>query len=66
MTRYVLSQTVGRPSRWSVLAEGSTQVAANQLPYDVACAIARHLNGQDPEPGDITALVTFALDTVFS
>lgn len=30
-------------------------------PYAVACAVARHLNGQSPEAGDIEALVCFSL-----
>lgn len=65
MSRYVLSPTEARPNRWCVHPEGAPLIIAKDVPYEVACAIARHLNGQNPEPGDTAALVNFTLDRVF-
>ena len=35
---------------------------AKHVPYAVAVALARHLNAQDAETGDVAALVGFILD----
>lgn len=67
--RYEVLQSEGRsvsplltsPNRWGVRAEGETHRLVSNAPYQVACAIARHLNGQNPESGDIEALVCYSL-----
>lgn len=48
-------------NRWCVRTEGETHRLVSNAPYEVACAIARHLNGQNPESGDIQALVCYSL-----
>lgn len=53
---------VGSPDRWCVRPEGCCMNVAKHVPYTVASALARHLNAQDPEPGDVAALVGFILD----
>jgi hypothetical protein len=47
--------------RWNVRREGGESPLITNAPYEVACAIARHLNGQDAESGDIEALVCYSL-----
>ncbi|MBL0313900.1 MAG: hypothetical protein IPP78_14600 [Holophagaceae bacterium] len=57
--RYAVTQGSGRG--WSVHPEGEAGNLVKHVPYALACAIARHLNGHDPEAGDYEALVSFAL-----
>ncbi len=49
-------------TRWIVRQLGCNEPLLRMASYIVACAIARHLNAQDPEPGDIEALVSFAME----
>lgn len=53
---------VGGSDRWCVHPEGCASNVAKHVPYTVAVALARHLNGQDAEAGDVAALVGFILD----
>lgn len=48
--------------QWQVQKVGGDQVLLKLTSYRVACAIARHFNGHDPEPGDIEALISFATE----
>ncbi len=48
--------------RFCVHPEGCSMNVAKHVPYAVAVALARHLNAQDAEAGDIAALVGFILD----
>lgn len=49
------------PNRWCVQAKGEVSYVIRHVSYALACAVARHLNGHDPEAGDVEALVNFAL-----
>jgi len=49
-------------TRWIVRQVGCHEPLLRVASYIVACATARHLNAQDPEPGDIEALVLFAME----
>ena len=58
-TRY--TGTVTYPFGCSVQREGDPEPLMSRAPYAVACAVARHLNGQNPEAKDMEALVCFSL-----
>ena len=49
------------PQRWCVQACGDQNHILGNAPYLVACAIARHMNRQPPDPGDMEALVWFSI-----
>lgn len=58
--RYAVVRTPGRG--WSVLIERETQALIKGVPYTLACAVARYLNGQDPEAEDAMTLVEFTIN----
>ena len=71
MSRYIVVPSGGwspcpfagpRLDRWCVRPEDDMHNVAKHVPYTVAVALARHLNGQDAEAGDVAALVGFVLD----
>lgn len=51
-----------RPGGWSVRVVDEASTIIDHIPYDAACAIARHMNGHDAESGDVEALVDFCID----
>jgi hypothetical protein len=58
-SRYTVAAAL--PAGCSVQRKGDPLPILNHAPYAVACAVARHLNGQSPEAGDVEALVCFSL-----
>jgi hypothetical protein len=67
MSRFIVVPSGGQPldpnpmDRWCVRPEDDAHNVAKHVPYAVAVALARHLNGQNPEAGDVAALVDFIL-----
>lgn len=46
---------------WVIRGEGGHQIRVPKASYEQICAIARHFNGQDPEPGDLDLLFELIL-----
>lgn len=49
-------------SGWRVQQSGLATDLIRGVPFVVACACARHLNGQSTEAGDVLAMVDFIIE----